>query len=100
MLKELGIRYCFTPSQVIFLQHFLHDLNGTGNICDHNNTNETINADGSSGFTDKKAVMWAMGLIFTELVSVLLIAWSWSIICRLVCPFQINLYVHVEVHIL
>jgi len=40
-----------------------------------------------------KALMWAVGLLVTELVSVLLIAWSLSILYRLACSKKVALNV-------
>jgi hypothetical protein len=71
--------YCFTLSQVIFLKGFLVALNGTTPDSD-------IFAEGKV-----QALKWAMGLLVTELVSVLLIAWSWSILYRLACSQKITL---------
>lgn len=76
------MNYCSSPSQVICLQGFLFVLKGSRNISEHNSTNKTVSEDNNS-VMKIQAFIWAMGLIATELVSVLLVAWSWSIICRL-----------------
>jgi len=87
--------YCFTLSQVVFLRGFLVALNGsayttktttenkTSNITHGNSTNEETRE--VVFFTDANinALKWAVGLLVTELVSVLLIAWSLSILYRL-----------------
>jgi len=85
---------------VVFLRFFLVALNGsaytahgnstnktaTGNetssITGGNSTNETIREDIFFTKTKTDALKWAVGLFVTELVSVLLIAWSLSILYR------------------
>jgi hypothetical protein len=96
-----NMMYCFTLSQVIFLRHFLVALNGIHNsTCETANKNDTSNTTDVNStteasheeyegvfFTEAKAnaLKWAMGLLVTELVSVLLIGWSLSILYRLAC---------------
>jgi hypothetical protein len=73
----------FAPSQVICLKGFLVAMRKIALTTDRNNTNGTA-TEGSS-VMKAQAVTWAGSLIVTELISVLLVAWSWSIICRLGC---------------
>jgi hypothetical protein len=95
--------YCFTLSQVIFLRHFLVALKGnaytadgnsaskaatkndTSNTSYVNSTNEATRGDVFFTTANLDALKWAVGLLVTELVSVLLIAWSLSILYRLAC---------------
>lgn len=88
---------CLTLSQVICLRQFLVALNCSADTNDGNCTNKTAANNGSKnicdgnsrckaaseGTSEMQALSWAVGLIVTELVSVLLIAWSLSIIYRL-----------------
>jgi hypothetical protein len=98
-----NMMYCFTLSQVVFLKGFLDTLHGSANTAGGNLTCETatekvisnINGGNSTNKTENEgisvtktkiqALMWAVGLLVTELVSVLLIAWSMSIVYRLAC---------------
>lgn len=73
--------YCFILSQVIFMRGFLVALNSSANAAD-GNTNKT---DFSVVAAKARPLKWAVGLLVTELVSVLLIAWSLSILYRLAC---------------
>jgi hypothetical protein len=95
--------YCFILSQVIFMRGFLVALNDSANAAagnstsktptendisytgDGNSTNKTAREDISAMATKARLLMWAVGLLVTELVSVLLIAWSLSILYRLAC---------------
>jgi len=79
--------YCFTLSQVIFLTHFLVALNETATAVTNKTENNTHNTPKGVGVMSKEieALIWAVGLLVTELVSVLLIAWSLSILYRLAC---------------
>ena len=63
---------CFTLSQAIFLRKFLHALK------------EKSQSDNTTNAVTWKLI-WAVGLLVTELVSVFLIAWSLSILYRLAC---------------
>jgi len=89
-----NMKYCFTLSQVIFLRKFLLAVNGTAS--GDNSTKETATKSDTQNTGDAtfqafgfeaqgSGLVWAMGLLVTELVSVLLIAWSWSSLYRLAC---------------
>jgi catalase (peroxidase I) len=82
--------HSFILSQVICLGPFLVALNGSKNSNVGNSTNETTTED---TVMTSKPLIWAMGLILTELVSVLLIAWSSSIVYRLAFTYKITLNV-------
>lgn len=97
-----NMMYCFTLSQVIFLRYFLVALNCSAYTAGGNSTNKTATKNGTSNTTceevsvmkaQDKALMWAVGLLVTELVSVLLIAWSLSILYRLACSKKVALNV-------
>lgn len=79
------LRHVFAPSQVICLEGFLVAMKNITLTSDHNNTSATGTESNSSSSSAMraKALMWAVGLIVTELVSVLLVSWNWSITCRL-----------------
>jgi hypothetical protein len=105
-----NMMYCFTLSQVFFLRDFLVAVNCStytaGGSCinttavtvKNNSTDETATTNNTQNCTNEaasveecvskiqvKALMYAVGLLVTELVSVLLIAWSLSILYRLAC---------------
>ena len=82
--------YCFTLSQVICLKGFLFALSGSANTNDGNYTNETATEDIIVMDPKVEALIWAVGLVVTELVSVLLIAWSLSIVYRLACSNKVT----------
>lgn len=76
---------------VIFLRKFLLAVNGTAS--GDNSTKETATKSDTQNTGDAtfqafgfeaqgSGLVWAMGLLVTELVSVLLIAWSWSSLYR------------------
>lgn len=79
--------YCFTLSQVILLKGFLVALNNSAYTTDGTLTDASFTKEKA------KALIWAMGLLVTELISVLLIAWSMSILYRLACSQKITLNV-------
>jgi hypothetical protein len=84
MNHYIFLRHVFAPSQVICLQGFLVAMKNITLTSDHNNTSATV-TESSSSVMRANALMWAVGLIATELVSVLLVSWNWSITCRLAC---------------
>jgi hypothetical protein len=75
------LRHVFAPSQVICLEGFLVAMKNITLTSDRNSTSAAI----TEGSIRVKALMWIVGLIATELVSVLLVSWNWSITCRLAC---------------
>jgi hypothetical protein len=79
--------YCITLLQVILLRGFLVALNGSAYTTDGKPKGAFITKE------QTEALIWAMGLLVTELISVLLIAWSLSILYRLACSQKITLNV-------
>jgi hypothetical protein len=77
------LRHAFSPTQVICLEGFLVAMKNITLTSDRNSTNATVTESSSS--IRAKALMWIVSLVATELVSVLLVSWNWSITCRLAC---------------
>ncbi|XP_069684662.1 ATP-binding cassette sub-family C member 12-like isoform X2 [Periplaneta americana] len=76
---------------VICLGGFLASLRNVKSISYVNSTTKNAmkteaveDGDGGSGtnIMITEALLWALGFVVTELISIVFIAWSWSIICR------------------
>lgn len=81
LIYVLGVAFS-VQGPVICLKGFLFALSGSSNTNDGNYTNETATEDIIVMDPKIEALIWAVGLVVTELVSVLLIAWSLSIVYR------------------
>lgn len=80
LIYTLGLAFSIL-GPVICLEGLLVALKNITLTSDGNNTSAEV-TEGSRSIMRANALMWAVGLIATELVSVLLVSWNWSITCR------------------
>ncbi|XP_033610701.1 multidrug resistance-associated protein 9 isoform X6 [Cryptotermes secundus] len=80
LIYTLGLAFSIL-GHVICLEGFLIAMKNITLTSDRNSTSATV-AESGSNVMRTEALMWAIGIIATELLSVLLVSWNWSITCR------------------